>query len=123
MSSPSKFPLKKLLAYQENEAYHFANDIEHKCFNSETFELLDASYNVECFNSGGIWLKTETFDNFSNPSSNLNDNTKSISNSVGALAHYLSRIITNPSYNKMRRRIWKIVGKSPFFKNKAKNGL
>jgi 1-deoxy-D-xylulose-5-phosphate synthase len=28
----------------------------------------------------------------------LNDNTKSISNSVGALSRYLSRIITNPTY-------------------------
>tara|TARA_A100001011_G_scaffold400859_1_gene520059 strand:- start:16104 stop:18899 length:2796 start_codon:yes stop_codon:yes gene_type:complete len=99
--------------YQENEAYHFANDIEHKCFNSETFELLDASYNVECFNSGGIWLKTETFDNFSNPSSNLNDNTKSffsfeiidsISSSTKIKASYISSIPyydLNLSYNKI----------------------
>ena len=65
------------LWYQENEAYHFANDINHKCFDSTTFDLLDASYNVECFNNGGVWLKTEIFDNFSNPNSNLNDNIKS----------------------------------------------
>ena len=29
----------------------------------------------------------------------LNDNTKSISDSGGALSKYLSRIITNPTYN------------------------
>ena len=53
----------------------------------------------------------------------LNDNTKSISDSVGALSYYLSRIITNPAYNKVRRSLWKTVGKSPFFKNKAKTIL
>lgn len=45
----------------------------------------------------------------------LNDNSKSISNSVGALSHYLSKIITNPTYNKIRNDIWDISGKLPIF--------
>ena len=45
----------------------------------------------------------------------LNDNSKSISNSVGALSHYLSKIITNPTYNKIRNDIWEISGKLPIF--------
>ena len=43
----------------------------------------------------------------------LNDNSKSISESVGALSKYLNKIITNPTYNKMRSDIWSITGKIP----------
>ena len=43
----------------------------------------------------------------------LNDNSKSISASVGALSKYLSKIITNPTYNKIRSDIWDISGKIP----------
>ena len=89
------------LWYQENIAYHDANQIDYKCYDPITFELLESNYNVECFNNGGIWLKTETFDNYSNPNSNLNDNTKSffsfeiidsISNSTKIKASYQSSI-------------------------------
>ena len=45
----------------------------------------------------------------------LNDNTKSISDSVGALSTYLSRIITNPTYNHIRSGIWSFFSKVPFF--------
>ena len=43
----------------------------------------------------------------------LNDNSKSISDSVGALSGYLNRIITNPTYNKLRSDLWDITGKLP----------
>lgn len=43
----------------------------------------------------------------------LNDNTMSISKSVGALSHYLTRVVTNPTYNKIRNDIWDISGKIP----------
>ena len=43
----------------------------------------------------------------------LNDNSKSISESVGALSKYLNKIITNPTYNKVRSDIWNISGKIP----------
>jgi len=43
----------------------------------------------------------------------LNDNSKSISDSVGALSGYLNRIITNPTYNKLRSELWDITGKLP----------
>ena len=43
----------------------------------------------------------------------LNDNSHSISKSVGALSHYLTRIVTNPTYNRIRNDIWKISGKLP----------
>ena len=43
----------------------------------------------------------------------LNDNSKSISDSVGALSHYLNRIIANPTYNKLRSEVWDITGKLP----------
>ena len=43
----------------------------------------------------------------------LNDNSHSISKSVGALSHYLTRVSTNPTYNRIRNDIWEISGKLP----------
>ena len=43
----------------------------------------------------------------------LNDNSHSISKSVGALSHYLTRVVTNPTYNRIRHDIWEISGKLP----------
>jgi len=43
----------------------------------------------------------------------LNDNSMSISKSVGALSKYLNRVVTNPTYNKLRNDIWNISGKMP----------
>ena len=43
----------------------------------------------------------------------LNDNEKSISPNVGAISKYLTRITTNPLYNKIRDEIWKITESLP----------
>ena len=43
----------------------------------------------------------------------LNDNSYSISESVGALSKYLTKITTSPIYNKLREDIWKFSGKIP----------
>jgi len=43
----------------------------------------------------------------------LNDNSYSISESVGALSKYLTRIVTNPTYNKLRKDIWNLTDKIP----------
>ena len=53
----------------------------------------------------------------------LNDNEMSISPNVGALNTYLTRIVTNPLYNKVRDEIWKISGKIPFGKKTARTFL
>ena len=53
----------------------------------------------------------------------LNDNSKSISDSVGALSKYLSKIISHPSYNSVRSGVWDFLGKMPIFKNKARTIL
>ena len=47
----------------------------------------------------------------------LNDNSLSISKSVGALSKYLTLITTNRIYNKIRKKIWKISGKIPLISN------
>tara|TARA_B100002052_G_scaffold112687_2_gene103879 strand:- start:5594 stop:7480 length:1887 start_codon:yes stop_codon:yes gene_type:complete len=47
----------------------------------------------------------------------LNDNSLSISKSVGALSKYLTLITTNKTYNKLRSKIWKFSGMIPFFSN------
>ena len=41
----------------------------------------------------------------------LNDNSMSISGSVGALSRYLTKVVTNPTYNKIRNDIWNLSGK------------
>ncbi len=43
----------------------------------------------------------------------LNDNEMSISPNVGAIHHYLAKIITNPLYNKIRDEMWNLTGKLP----------
>lgn len=45
----------------------------------------------------------------------LNDNERSISQSVGALSKYLNRIITAPSYNKIRKDVEKLLMRIPRF--------
>ena len=51
----------------------------------------------------------------------LNDNKLSISKSIGGLSKYLNRIMTNPVYNKARRRLQLLVKRIPIFGFKAFN--
>jgi|TARA_B110000467_G_scaffold44007_1_gene40358 1-deoxy-D-xylulose-5-phosphate synthase len=59
----------------------------------------------------------------------LNDNSMSISESVGALSRYLNRVVTNPTYNRIRNDIWDLSGKVPLssfvrkFLRKTEEGL
>ena len=41
----------------------------------------------------------------------LNDNSMSISPNVGAMSKYLTNILTDQSYNKLRNDIWRFIGK------------
>ena len=50
----------------------------------------------------------------------LNDNSYSISKSVGAVSKYLTRIVTNPTYNKIRKDLWNLTGKIPTFSTAIK---
>ncbi len=43
----------------------------------------------------------------------LNDNTMSISKNVGAIAKYLTEVITDKPYNKIKSEIWKLTGLLP----------
>ncbi len=45
----------------------------------------------------------------------LNDNKMAISKSVGALSHYLNRIITMPVYNRIRKDVESLIQKVPRF--------
>ena len=53
----------------------------------------------------------------------LNDNEMSISPNVGAINTYLTKIVTNPIYNRIRDEIWNISGKLPFGKRTARSML
>ena len=43
----------------------------------------------------------------------LNDNRMSISPTVGALSHYLTKVVTNPLYNRVRDKIWELTAVLP----------
>jgi len=53
----------------------------------------------------------------------LNDNEMSISPNVGAMSKYLTRITTNPLYNKIRNEIWNITDSLPWGKKLSKKIL
>lgn len=50
----------------------------------------------------------------------LNDNKMSISNNVGALAQYLTRLITKPVYRRFEADVWELLGKLPSWGGKAR---
>ncbi len=41
----------------------------------------------------------------------LNDNKMSISPNVGAVSHYLTNVISNPIYNRIKKDVWELTGK------------
>ncbi|MBT4064816.1 MAG: 1-deoxy-D-xylulose-5-phosphate synthase, partial [Candidatus Marinimicrobia bacterium] len=51
----------------------------------------------------------------------LNDNEMSISPNVGAINTYLTKIATNPIYNRIRDEIWKLSGKLPIGKKTTRS--
>ncbi|NQV50249.1 MAG: 1-deoxy-D-xylulose-5-phosphate synthase [Candidatus Marinimicrobia bacterium] len=53
----------------------------------------------------------------------LNDNEMSISPNVGAMSKYLSKITTNPLYNRVRDEIWHITGKLPLGMKTIRTGI
>ena len=53
----------------------------------------------------------------------LNDNSLSISESVGALSKYLTKITTNPTYNKLRDNVWNVSGKIPLVSKGLLNNI
>ncbi len=53
----------------------------------------------------------------------LNDNEMSISPNVGAINTYLTKIATNPIYNRIRDEIWKLSGKLPIGKKTTRSLL
>ncbi len=53
----------------------------------------------------------------------LNDNKMSISKNVGALAQYLTTVITAQSYNKIKNEIWEITGKLSSFGEKLRTAI
>ena len=53
----------------------------------------------------------------------LNDNEMSISPNVGAMSHYLNKIVTNPLYNRVRDELWRATGKLPAGSKTVRTGL
>ncbi|SVA46447.1 uncharacterized protein METZ01_LOCUS99301, partial [marine metagenome] len=53
----------------------------------------------------------------------LNDNEMSISPNVGAISKYLTRLISNPTYNHIRNEVWNLTGKLPLAKSRTRTFL
>ncbi|MDG5815334.1 1-deoxy-D-xylulose-5-phosphate synthase [Chitinispirillales bacterium ANBcel5] len=81
----------------------------HKSDNSVVAVIGDGSL------SGGLAL--EGLNNLGTSSTRmtvvLNDNEMSISKNVGALSRYLTRVITDKRYNKLKSEIWDLLGNLP----------
>ena len=60
-----------------NDAYSYTNNNNEVCYDQTTYQLLDYVYKFECENNNGFWVKPLLFDKFSNPNSDLNDETNS----------------------------------------------
>ena len=53
----------------------------------------------------------------------LNDNEMSISPNVGAISKYFTRLISNPTYNKLKKEAWDITKKLPLAREKIQSFL
>ena len=53
----------------------------------------------------------------------LNDNEMSISPNVGAISKYLTRLISNPYYNRIRNEVWNLTGKLPLARSRTRTFL
>ncbi|OUW79930.1 MAG: 1-deoxy-D-xylulose-5-phosphate synthase [bacterium TMED217] len=53
----------------------------------------------------------------------LNDNEMSISPNVGALSKYFTRLISNPTYNALKKEAWEITKKLPLARNTIQSFL
>jgi 1-deoxy-D-xylulose-5-phosphate synthase len=51
----------------------------------------------------------------------LNENKMSISRNVGAMSHYLTRLISAPVYRRFEADVWELLGKIPTFGGKAQS--
>jgi 1-deoxy-D-xylulose-5-phosphate synthase len=51
----------------------------------------------------------------------LNDNEMSISPNVGAISHYLTRLITDPRYNRIKKDVWNALGRIPSLGDRVRN--
>lgn len=51
----------------------------------------------------------------------LNDNKMSISPNVGAISHHLTRLITDPRYNRIKKDVWNALGKIPSLGDRVRN--
>lgn len=51
----------------------------------------------------------------------LNDNEMSISRNVGAISHHLTRLLTDPRYNRIKKDVWNALGKIPSLGDRVRN--
>ena len=50
----------------------------------------------------------------------INDNKMSISHNVGALAKYMTRLISGPAYRRFEANLWELMGKIPYLGRSAR---
>ncbi len=80
-------------------------------------DLQEKSFNVVSIIGDGSMSAGLAFEGLNNLGSSatnmtvvLNDNEMSISKNVGALSRYLTRIITDKRYNKLKSDVWELLG-------------
>lgn len=113
----SGFPRVSESEYDAFSVGHASTSISAALGMARGRDLLKQNHSVVAIigdGSLGGGLAFEGLNNLGTSSTNmtvvLNDNEMSISRNVGALSKYLTRIMTDKRYNKIKKEIWELLG-------------
>ncbi|MFN2431766.1 MAG: 1-deoxy-D-xylulose-5-phosphate synthase [Gemmatimonadota bacterium] len=116
----SGFTLRAESPHDPFGAAHASTSISSALGMAKARDLQGADYKVVAVVGDGALTGGLAFEGLNNAGSLntdllviLNDNEMSIAPNVGAIHHYLTEILTNPLYNKLRNEMWKLAGGIP----------
>ncbi|HEX9917135.1 MAG TPA: 1-deoxy-D-xylulose-5-phosphate synthase [candidate division Zixibacteria bacterium] len=114
----SGFPKKKESEHDAYEVGHASTSISAALGMACARDYLNQNFHIAVVVGDGALTGGLSFEGMNNSgalSKNmlvvLNDNTMSISKNVGALSKYLTNILTDEKYNKIKAEVWDLVGK------------
>jgi 1-deoxy-D-xylulose-5-phosphate synthase len=120
MGGPSGFLARKESEYDTFGAGHAATSISAALGMATARDLNGADFEVVAIIGDGAMTSGIAYEALNNAGHTdrdlivlLNDNEMSISRNVGAMHHYLTRVVTNPLYNRLRDQVKHVLQRSP----------
>ncbi|MCJ7508925.1 MAG: 1-deoxy-D-xylulose-5-phosphate synthase, partial [candidate division Zixibacteria bacterium] len=114
----SGFPKKKESEHDAYEVGHASTSISAALGMACARDYLNQNFRIAVVVGDGALTGGLSFEGMNNSGALnknmlvvLNDNTMSISKNVGALSKYLTNILTDEKYNKLKAEVWDLVGK------------